>query len=249
MPTDIHDIIVQSRSPIIQVVKLSLDLVDSCAGELHQREHKGHIICNSEEGAFLVLQVFGVDLIDQLSSEGAELTEFLEDITIMLPFLLFIGVFDGKSLPCSLRLQEPVKVGVDDARLLALVDPVEDLQHVPADELIVAVECEDDGVLSAVVDRGQVDVLEGSGAPRVFDVGVELLVDGVEAEEAAVEWVAIVGGSIVHNNHPVVGVVLREDGVEVVLDAEVGVVVETGHHDAHWQLLPYPRQRKLGFEP
>ena len=176
------------------------------------------------------------------------MTIFLFNTTIKPLFLLLISVFDGKSLPYFLGLQEPIKVGVDDSGFLALVGPVEDLQHVPANKLIIAVESEDDGVLSAIVDRGKVDVLEGKGSPNVFDVGIALLVDGVEAEEAAEDFVAIVGGSVIDDHYPVVGVVLREEGVEVGLDAEPCVIVEAGHHDAHRQLLLQLGQLELGLE-
>ena len=60
---------------------------------------------------------------------------------------------------------KPIKVGVDDSCFLGLVGPVEDLQHVAADEFIVGVEGDHDGVLAAVAQGGEVDVLKRSGSP------------------------------------------------------------------------------------
>ena len=71
----------------------------------------------------------------------------------------------------------------------------------------------------------------------------------MKAEEAAVDFVAAVSGGVVHDDHPVVGVVLREDGVQVVLNAEVGVVVKAGHQNAHRQLFLYLRQLELALQP
>ena len=147
-----------------------------------------------------------------------------------------------------MRLLEIIIVGVDDSGLLGLVGPVEDLQHVSANQLVIAADNCHNGVLSAIVDRGKVDVLEGKGSPNVFDVGIALLVDGVEAEEAAKDFVAIVGGSVIDDHYPVVGVVLREEGVEVGLDAEPCIVVVARHHDAHRQLLLQLGQLELGLE-
>ena len=143
----------------------------------------------------------------------------------------------------------PVKVGVHYSCFFGLVGPVEGLEYVSADELVVAVDVEDDRVVGAVVEGGEVEVGEGGEPQQVFDVGVALLVDGVEGEVVAVERVAAVGGGVVDDDHPVVGVVLREDGVEVVLNAEVGVVVKDGRQNAHRQLFLYLRQLELALQP
>ena len=99
-----------------------------------------------------------------------------------------------------------------------------------------------------MVHRRKVEVWEGREPLRVFDVSIALLIDGVEAEEAAVDFTAAISGSVVHDYHLVVGVVLCEEGVEVVLDAEVGVVVEAGHDEAHRQLLSELGQLELSIE-
>jgi hypothetical protein len=61
--------------------------------------------------------------------------------------------------------------------------------------------------------------------------------DAVEGEVLAVELIAAVIRGVIDDDCEVVGVVLQEDGVEVELDAELGVVVVAGHHDAHRNLL------------
>ena len=90
-----------------------------------------------------------------------------------------------------------------------------------------------------MADGGEVNVLKGSRSMRVFDVSVALFINCVKAEEVAVDFVAAVSGGIVHYHYLVVGVVLREDGVEVGLDAKIGIVVVTRHYNAHREFLLY----------
>jgi hypothetical protein len=84
---------------------------------------------------------------------------------------------------------------------------------------------------------GGVDVFEGSVPLLVLDVDVLVPADGVEVEVLAEELVAAVSGGVVDDDDEVVGVVLQEDGVQVVLQPELGVVVVAGHHHAHRDLL------------
>lgn len=91
MPASIL-VIVQPCPYVVEIVELSLDLVHSCTGELHQGEEEGHVIGNSEENAFLVLQVFGVDLMDQLCSVGTQMAEFHRTATVKVVVFLSISV-------------------------------------------------------------------------------------------------------------------------------------------------------------
>lgn len=230
-------------------MKLAFDLVHPPAGELHQRYEQGLIVVHSEVSALLVLQVSRANLIDKLGSEGAQVVEFYSSMAVKIVVLLLVCVRGGPAFHERIRLLVFVKVGVDYSCFGGLISPVKDPEHVSANQLIVAVNDDNDGVLGAVVDGGEVDVLEGSESPRVLDVSVFVFGDGVEGEEAAVEPFAAVGGGVVDEHHLVVRVVLREDGVEVALDAEVGVVVEAGHHQAHRQLLPRRRKAELRLQP
>lgn len=51
-----------------------------------------------------------------------------------------------------MRLLELIKVGVDDSCFLCLVGPVEELEDVPADQLIASIDNYDNGVLTTVID-------------------------------------------------------------------------------------------------
>ena len=61
-------VVIQPSSSIIQIVVLSLDLEHSSAGELHQRNEQNNIICDGKEGSIIILQIFGVELEDELIS-------------------------------------------------------------------------------------------------------------------------------------------------------------------------------------
>jgi hypothetical protein len=59
----------------------------------------------------------------------------------------------------------------------------------------------------------QVDVEEGRHLLLVFDVDVTAPVDIVKVEVFSVDFATAVGGGIVDDDHLVVGVVLRKDGI------------------------------------
>ena len=84
-----------------------------------------------------------------------------------------------------------------------------------------------------MINRGKVSVLEGIDSPNVLDICVALLVDGVEAEEIAEDFVTVVQRSVVDDYDLVVGVILGEDGVKVGLDTESSIVVKRRHQDTH----------------
>lgn len=75
-----------------------------------------------------------------------------------------------------------------------------------------------------------------------------LPVDRVKVEVVEIDVVAAIRGGVVDDNHLVVGVVLGENGVEVALDAEIGVVFIARHDDTHWQLLLQSRYTEFFFE-
>ena len=118
-----------------------------------------------------------------------------------------------------------VEIRVDDTSLLLLVSCVEDLQDILADELVVGIQSEGNRVGGAVVVSCDIDVLKSSLPLSVLDVDIIFLVNVVEVEPLAVDLIAVVGGGVVDEDQEVVGVVLLEDRVEVLLDAELGVVV------------------------
>lgn len=84
-----------------------------------------------------------------------------------------------------------------------------------------------------------VNILEGSFVLRVVDVNIAAFIDVVEIQVLPVYLVTPVLGAIVDDHHEVVRVVLVEDGVEVELNPEVGVVVIAWDDEAHWQLLVF----------
>jgi hypothetical protein len=79
--------------------------------------------------------------------------------------------------------------------------------------------------------------LEGGHSLVVLDVDVTRFVDTVEDQVVAVGGLAAVIRHVIDDDYLIIGVILYEDGVEVVLYAEIGVVIVSGDHDAHGQLL------------
>lgn len=124
--------------------------------------------------------------------------------------LLCVGLgeswFDAfKAIQCE--------VGVDNSCFQRLVGPVEHLQHVAADELVVCVDSDHDRLKGTVLHRVYVDVGKRSLSSFVFKQNVLALVDAVEGKVSAIDLYTAVTGVIVHNNHEVVAVILRENRV------------------------------------
>lgn len=96
---------------------------------------------------------------------------------------------------------------------------------------------EADGVLAAVLVVGGVVVGHRPLPLSVVDVDVLVGGDPVELKVLPVDLVTAVGRGVVGDDCEVVGVVLREDRVEVVLDPEPGVVEVARGQDADRQLF------------
>ena len=130
-----------------------------------------------------------------------------------------------------------VVVGIQEACLKFLIVGVEDVEHVPADEFVVAVDGHGDGVVAAVVVDGVVDVFECSRPLVAFDVDVLVRGNVVEVEVLAVGEVAAVVGGVVDDYGEVVRVILTENRVQVVLNTHVEIVVVGANDEAHRQLF------------
>lgn len=142
---------------------------------------------------------------------------------------------------------EEIEVGVDGSGPPALVLGVEGLEHIPADQLVVAVQMQTYCVGAAVVRVGVVVVGHGSLLLLVVDVDVSGGRDLVELEVFPVGLIAAVVRAIVGDDRVVVGVVLREDRVQVVLYPESGVVEVARGQDAEGKLLWVVLDLVLGY--
>lgn len=89
-----------------------------------------------------------------------------------------------------------------------------------------------------------VDVLQSCLPLCVLNVDILAPVDAVEMQILAVDLVTVVSAAVVDDDCKVVGVVLGEEGIEVVLNPKLGVVVVAGHDSAHgdlfWILIEVP---------
>lgn len=167
------------------------------------------------------------------------MAEPIGNVAIKIPLLLLLSILGGKTFVYNPRILKIEEVGVDNSCFLGLVSPVEDLKYVSADQLVVAINIEDDRILAAVVLRSKVEVGEWSSSIIVFDVGVTLLVDGEEAEVVSVYLSTAVVGAVVDDHQLIVGIILREDRVEVGLYPELGVIVVARYDETHMQFFLY----------
>jgi hypothetical protein len=102
----------------------------------------------------------------------------------------------------------PHEVCIQHACFLSLVAPVEDLKDVSADKLVISVDGDHNRVLSAVIERPHVDVLQGSHSLAILDESVTLFVDTVEGKIVAIDCSTAVSGLVVNKDYFVIAVVL-----------------------------------------
>jgi hypothetical protein len=232
----VDESVVVACSVDVQIEEV-VDVLDIPARHLHHRQADDLVVGRSEPFPVHVLEIALLDLQVKVDSEGAEMGDLLRHISIEVVLLFLIGVGLGPSVLDEVVV-DPIleRDGVGNGGLLALVDGVEDLEDLPADQFVVAVDEEADLVGLAVLGDGHVDV---------WDCGHLLLIGNqdhlvgqvfVLLEEVLDEGGGVVAGGVVDDHHPVVAVVLVEDRLQVVLVPEVLGVVEAGHHDAEGQL-------------
>lgn len=129
-------------------------------------------------------------------------------VLVVLFLLLFIGLGEAWLDPFRAVAH---KVGVDHSCFQGLVGPVEHLQHIAADELVVSVDSDHDRLKRAVVHGVNVDVVKGGLPPLVFKQNVLPFVDAVEGKVFAVKLQAAIIGVVVHDHHEVIAVILGEN--------------------------------------
>lgn len=105
-------------------------------------------------------------------------------VLVVLFLLLFIGLGEAWLDPFRAVAH---KVGVDHSCFQGLVGPVEHLQHIAADELVVSVDSDHDRLKGTVFHRVYVDVGKGSLSSFVFKQNVLGLVDAVEGKVSAIK--------------------------------------------------------------
>lgn len=221
---------------VVEEVVLAFDLVHPSTGQLHEGDESGKIGSSRKKITIFILQIFDIDFEDELPERGTEVAEVHGDSAIFSVLAFIFGVGCGEAGVDILAWIVGQEVGVDDSGLHGLVGPVEELQRVSSDQLIIAVYVDDYGIFLAVVDGAHVNVVHSSHTLVIFDIGVILFGNTMEGEIFAVGVSTTVLGDIIEDDHFEIGVILVEDGVETVLDAESGVIVVAGREDAHGQL-------------
>lgn len=84
-----------------------------------------------------------------------------------------------------------------------------------------------------MINGGIVTVMKCISSLRVFNKGVALFVNGVEAEECSIYLVAAVSRGVINDYCMVVCVILGKYRIEIVLYAKFGVIIVARHHYTH----------------
>ena len=228
---------VVASSSVVQVGGL-IDVFNVPAGHLQHREDKGLIASRQEELPVLIPQVLLPDLEEQLGAEGAQVPKLLNDFAVVLLLDGELGVSFGISLGDVLLIIGVVDVvGVGEAWIFGLVDSVEELEDMAADELVVAVHFEGDGVIFTVVVNCVVEIGQRALSFLPLDHDCPFLGNCSSPEVALNEHSRLVIRVIVDDYHQVIAVVLVEDGLQVVDVAVLLHVIPGRNHHAHRDLI------------
>ena len=116
---------------------------------------------------------------------------------------------------------------------------IEDLENIPANELIISVKMNYDRVLAAVKMIGIVVISHCSFPFSIVDVDIFRVGNPVELKVLPIDLVTAIARGVVCDDCEVVAVVLSENRVEIVLDSKSIVVVVARSDNAHRKFLSH----------
>jgi hypothetical protein len=124
----------------------------------------------------------------------------------------------------------PYYIGIE-----GVVGVVDDFECVDSEEFVVAVDEHDDVIGAAVLCDGGVYVGQ-CGSPSFFAYDGDVLGDLIVLDPFEDEFVCVVDGGIVDDDHFIVFIVEVDDRLQIVFVPKVHSIVYGRHHDAKGQL-------------
>lgn len=211
------------RLLVVKIIQ-SIDSENPLAGCFHDGHINGNWRVELEKLPFLVKEVLFLQVSEKFSSVCQKIRKSYPLSFVSIGLLHLIFILRVKTEMNRSRLRGRDEVRVKSSCFPLLVFGVEDLEDVFAEEFVVAVEVQTDGVFAAVLVVGIVVVLHGALPRSVVDVYVLVRGNPIKLKVLSVDLIAAVGRCVIHNDSEVVGVVLGKDGIEVVLDPELIIV-------------------------
>ena len=117
-------------------------------------------------------------------------------------------------------------IRIDESSLKPLVLSIEYLKNIFTDELVISINEHDYWIFAAVMSKGIIKVANSAFPFRIINVYVKIFADIIELEISLIHLIGVVERKIISEDYKVVGVVLCEEGVEIVLDSIVRLIVK-----------------------
>jgi len=155
-------IVIQTSTHSIEEIILSFDFLHPSAGHFHQRKEDGLVVHNLIKLAGFVLQVSRVQPQKQFVTVRTQVTELHFDVPVQIIAFLCLSVLLGEPFTHLKGLSVEVKIGVENPCPFGLIAPVEHLEGVSADELVVRIDGDHVVVPPAVLGARHVNVFDGS---------------------------------------------------------------------------------------
>ena len=144
-----------------------------------------------------------------------------------------VSIFWGKSSTCPVIRAVEIKTTVKSTSFSVVVFSIEYLQNIPTYEFIISIQMNYDWVLTTVTMICIVVICHGSLSFCVVNVYVFWMRNPVKFKVLPVQLITAVPWSVISDDQKVVGVVLCENRVEIVLQAELIIVSIAGSYNAH----------------
>lgn len=201
---------------------------------LHNRQTYSHIVGRFQVLPFRVAQILFFDVSEQLRVEGSKVAG---DKRIS-PVFILVDNFEGvgpRVADCSSDTQE---VSVDEPCVGHSEEGVVQFEDLPADEFIISIDNNKNVIRFAELEGCPSQVMHG---PHLLLVPYDSVAFGRDLSlflEVLLNLnSSLISGSIIDEDNMVVGVLLLQDGFDVLDVPVVFDVVVGGYHDAERQLL------------
>lgn len=172
--------------------------------------------------------------MDKLSSIGSLHTKFHSNWSIKIVFLLILAILWSETIHQSNWVLIPIEIRINNSCFLSLICPVEHLQDVPPNQLVIGINMQRYWIFSAVEQRPKVMVGQSCDFLRIWYQSIVLFVDLVELQILFVNLNASVSRTVINDDGLEVGIVLHENGMQIVLYSKFCVVVISWNKEAEW---------------
>jgi hypothetical protein len=106
-----------------------------------------------------------------------------------------------------------------------LIGPIKCFQNTSANELVVSIKSHDYAIAGTVVNGGKIDILKSRHPSSVLYISIVLPINLVKFEVVSVDLPTSVRGRIINNYYFVIGVVLKENRIQVILNSKIFEVI------------------------